>query len=285
MPELPEVQTITADLKKYFENALIKDVKIASGYSTLPANKVFLNKAINSTIIRIFRVAKNIGFELDNGHFIVIHLAMTGRVLVKTPKDKAEQWEKVVFTLEKNDKQVHIRFSDVRMFGKVTLLQKEDITLLLNKYGPEPIAETTTAEQFFTQIKSKKTNIKNALLDQSIIAGLGNIYATDALFLAKINPFTATTDITPKMAKTLLETSRAILLEGIEHRGSTLDDEMYVDIFGKPGNHQKYFRIYGKDICPVCKSKTVFTKLNGRGTYYCPICQPLPADSAQKKLL
>ena len=113
------------------------------------------------------------------------------------------------------------------------------------------------------------------MLDQAVVSGLGNIYATDALFLSKINPKTPSSAFSLTMAETLLKNARAILLEGIAHRGSTLDDKMYVDVFGKAGTHQKYFRIYGKANCPNCKSKAEYVKINGRGTYYCPICQPL----------
>jgi formamidopyrimidine-DNA glycosylase len=160
------------------------------------------------------------------------------------------------------------------MFGKIAAVGAKSIQNLIGKYGPEPINTVLTAEKFHEIIKSKKTNIKNVLLDQTVVSGLGNIYATDALFLAGINPGTNTANITLEKSKKLMEACREILLEGIKNRGSTLPDKAYVDIFGKEGKQQNFFRIYMKEKCPVCNSKVTFTKLNGRGTYYCTVCQP-----------
>jgi formamidopyrimidine-DNA glycosylase len=135
------------------------------------------------------------------------------------------------------------------------------------------VLEDITPETCLTRLRSKNTIIKTALLEQSIVAGLGNIYATDALWLAKIHPETKTQSLMPEQVQILLNSAKEILLEGIKHRGSTLPDEAYVDIFGKPGSHQNYFRIYGKTYCPDCKTKVEYKKLNGRGTYFCPKCQ------------
>ena len=273
MPELPEVQTIVSDLKKYLEGAEIKNVAIHQPYKTIPDNKTFMAGVVGQKITNITRQAKNIVFDLANGKTIIIHLAMTGRILLRTKGFKQDSWERVIFTVEKNEKVLEMRFCDMRTFGKVALVENRN-DYFEGKYGPEPIDKKLTPQQFLTILKSKKTNIKNVLLDQEFVSGLGNIYATDALFLAGINPETTTADLSPENASTLLETARLILAEGIEHRGSTLGDKMYVDIFGKEGVHQKFFRIYGKETCPNCSSTVAFTKLNGRGTYYCPKCQP-----------
>ena len=122
-------------------------------------------------------------------------------------------------------------------------------------------------------------------MDQSIVAGLGNIYATDSLFLAGIHPETKTQNIDLNSAKKLLNAMSLIVNEGIEHRGSTLEDEMYVDAFGKPGTHQKYFRVYGKKACINCNNKISVKKINGRGTYYCSFCQILLKETANPQLL
>lgn len=160
----------------------------------------------------------------------------------------------------------------MRMFGRVNLLNKDELTQFKEKFGPEPIDENLTEEVFLRQIQSKRTNIKKALLDQSIISGMGNIYAIDALWLAKIHPETKTSDLNPALAQKLLTSSREILQEGIKNRGVSMSD--YVDLFGKSGNQQNYFRIYKQKNCPKCQSKVEFIQLNGRGTYYCPTCQP-----------
>jgi formamidopyrimidine-DNA glycosylase len=141
------------------------------------------------------------------------------------------------------------------------------------KYGLDPLEKDLKSEDFHRQLKKKRSNIKNVLLDQKIIAGAGNIYVNDALFLAGVDPKKKTDTLTEKESSAVLEALRKVLKEGIEHRGSTLDDEMFVDPFGRKGTHQGYFRIYGKKICQVCGNKVVFEKINGRGTYYCRTCQ------------
>lgn len=275
MPELPEVHTIATDLKKHIRGARIVNINIKDTYKTLPDNNAFLEAVINQEIVDVTRIAKNIKIDLANNNHILIHLAMTGRVLLRTKDFKSDLWERVIFTIEKNNKQIQVRFCDMRMFGKVKLLENKDLQEFKTKYGPEPIDMQLQPDEFLKQLKSKRTIVKNALLDQKIISGLGNIYATDALFLAGIHPETPTSKISLEAARRLLEKSRQVLNEGIEHRGSTLEDMMYVDIFGKPGIHQEHFHMYGKTICPKCNAKTEYKKLNGRGTYFCPNCQKL----------
>lgn len=275
MPELPEVQTISNDLKNTLTGYTIKDVVIANKYTVYPSKDVFLEKVKGKAIKNVHRKAKNILITLENDTYIAIHLAMTGRVLIRNPENREDKWIKVLFIVNKEQDIKHLRFSDVRMFGKVKFIEQSELVELYEKYGPEPIQEDLTAEEFLKQVKSKRTNIKNALLDQSIISGLGNIYATDALFIAGIHPMTPTSKLTSEDGKKLFEASKNILLEGIEHRGSTLEDKMYVDVFGKEGSHQKYFRIYNKKTCPNCNHKVEVIKINGRGTYFCPSCQHL----------
>jgi formamidopyrimidine-DNA glycosylase len=200
---------------------------------------------------------------------------MTGRVLIRDPKEKKDKWVKVLLQIKKDDDVKHLRFADMRMFGRAELMSPESFVKLAEKYGPEPLDAKVGPQEFLDLLQSKRSNIKNVLLDQKIISGLGNIYATDALFIAKVHPETQTEDLTPEIAKKLLNAARSILEEGIKNRGATLPDRMYVDAFGKSGKQQKYFRIYMKEICPECETKVVFKKIAGRGTYFCPECQVL----------
>lgn len=285
MPELPEVHTITTDLKKHLEGAVIKNIRIAGLYKVFPNNKIYLKYAVGQKISEIRRIAKNIIFELESQNYILFHLAMTGQLLIKDPKAKnlkPTNWERIHFILDKNGAEIHLKFCDVRMFGKSILLNKEHLKKVAQKYGPEPLDSNFKPEAFLKRLKSKRTNIKNALLDQSVVSGLGNIYATDALFLAEIHPLTQTKDLTLVQTSKLLETAKQVLNEGILHRGSTLGDKMYVDAFGKSGTHQNYFKIYGKEKCDRCKAKVEFIKINGRGTFFCPNCQ---ISNGQYKLI
>lgn len=271
MPELPEVHTITTDLESILKNALITSIVITSTYSVEPSNEHFVSVVSGSKILTFERVAKNIIIKLDSNHSILIHLAMTGKLLIRKPKHLPDPHLRTLFNLVKNNKEVQLRFCDMRMFGRVKLLTNVEYTELRHKYGPEPIDENLSVADFYKALKSKKTNIKNVLLDQSIIAGLGNVYATDALWLAKIHPETNTQTITLEQATELLQASRDILNEGIKNRGISMSD--YVDAFGRKGNQQNYFRIYQQDRCFRCAAKSEFITLNGRGTYFCPLCQ------------
>jgi len=269
MPELPEVQTITTDLKKHVIGAKITDITFDENFPKFSKNKVAGTKIEN-----VSRVAKNILIELSSGDFIAIHLAMTGRMLLRKKDFPKDNWQRVVFTLEKDGKEAELRYCDMRMFGKVKLLSQEKMEKLIEKHGPEIIDENLSAEKFLERIKLKRTNVKNALLDQKLTSGLGNIYANDALWMAQIHPETKTKDLTIEDAILLLAAAKAILKEAIENRGSTLPDKMYVDIFGKSGNQQNFWRVYTQKKCSRCGSKIEFRKLQGRGTYFCPTCQP-----------
>lgn len=275
MPELPEVHTISQDLKNNIVGFEIKNIQVAKNYRIPEDQKKKLAQLKGKKILDSHRIAKNIVLEISENEFLVFHLAMTGRILLRKDKEEKDNWVKIVFEILKNDKTMYLKFCDMRQFGKVRVINRDELETLQNKYGIDVLRKEISPEEFLKLLKRKKSTVKNVLLDQSIISGLGNIYATDTLFLSEVNPKTATQDLTLKQSEQILKYSREILKEGIKNRGSTLPDKMYVDIFGKSGTQQNYFRIYGKNICPVCKTKTMFEKINGRGTYYCPTCQPL----------
>lgn len=272
MPELPEVQTIVNDLKKYAVNAEITDVVIERTYNVIPGNDQLIANTKGHIITDVRRIAKNIVMEVSSGHSLVIHLAMTGRLLLRKPEHQPEPHERVRLILTKKENVFHLRFADMRKFGKVQLIHNNGLNVFTEKYGPEPVEPGLTPEKFLELLTSKKTVVKNVLLDQQIISGLGNVYATDALWMAGIHPETPTKNLNLNHAERLLSASREILNEGIKNRGISMSD--YVDLFEKKGSQQNFFRIYRKEECPICKNKTTFKKIGGRGTYYCETCQP-----------
>ena len=272
MPELPETQIIAAQLNKNLTGKIISQVQVSRDYKALPSTEIFIKAVTGKEIRSVRRVAKNILVELDNGTYMLFHLAMTGRLLLWNDKIGSEKWVKVILHF---DNGVKLTFSDMRMFGKAAVLSRKQVGELEARYGPEPLDKNTTPQQLFDNLRAKRTNIKNALLNQEVISGIGNIYATDALFLAKINPLTKTNEITSENATRLLDAIRSVLEEGIKLGGSTLGDKMYVDPSGKEGTYQEHFKIYSKEKCPVCGGKVSFIKISGRGTYFCPDCQPL----------
>lgn len=273
MPELPEVNTMVVDLNKHIKDFVIKGINIAPKYKTQPDNDSFVKRVKGRRIKNVVRMAKYAVFDLDSDDFLIFHPAMTGRILLRDHKSHDDSWVRLVLLIERDGTTKTIKYADMRMFGRVFVLNKNDLDAFFESYGPEPIDESVTAKDFLEIIKSKNTNIKNILLDQKKVSGLGNIYANDALFIAKIHPETRTGDFELDMARRLLDASKQILTEGIKNRGSTLPDKMFVDIFGNEGSHQNHFRIYMKDKCPDCDTKVSYIKLNSRGTYFCPSCQ------------
>ncbi len=275
MPELPEVTTITNQLKKELVGKTISNVFINLNYNTYPSNEEFAKGVKRSKVTEVYRIAKVIVIKIAKDgkeHYFVIHLAMTGR-LRYFGSELAKDAPYLIKCKFEDDS--ILTFTDQRRFGYVKLLDKVKLAELKNKCGPDPLEVSTS--DFEKQIKSKKTNIKNALLDQSLVAGIGNIYANDSLWVAKIHPETKTSALTTTQSNNLLTALKTILKEGIDHKGSTLSDLMYTDIYGNYGEQQRYFRVYGKsgNPCTVCSMRIEFKNLNGRGSYYCPRCQSL----------
>lgn len=273
MPELPEVFTIVQSLNQNISGFRIEKVEVKGNFKVEPSKNEFVKKLEGRSIKKVFNVAKNIVFLLENENHLVVHLAMTGQLLFERLDSIPSKWERVSFFLNKGKKGLKLAYNDMRMFGKLKILNKREFQEFKQKYGLNPLDEETTAEAFHEGIKSKRSNIKSVLLDQKIIAGAGNIYVNDALFMARIHPKRTTNTLETWETETLLEKLREILNEGITHGGATLEDGAFVDPFGKKGKHQNFFRIYSKKACPKCKSAVTFEKISGRGTYYCKTCQ------------
>lgn len=272
MPELPEVTTITNQLNKEIIGKIITTVESINGYRTRPDFTEFRTKIEGGRVSQVKRIAKTINIGLDSGNFIVIHLAMTGRLLLRSAGIPSDPWLRLIFHLDDGRQ---LRFTDPRLFGYISLMNAEEIKGHRGKYGPDPLDLNLTSREFLERLRLKRTGIKRALLEQDLIAGVGNIYANDGLWEAKIHPETPTENIDPSSAQGLLESLRSLLAESISHRGSTLDDKMYIDLYGREGEQQKYFRVFGKagQPCPRCQRPIEFKEVGDRQTYFCPNCQ------------
>ncbi len=267
MPELPEVETIVRQLNKKVLNKKIVKVEILD-YSFVESK---IKNIAPAVIKKVWRRAKYIFFELGN-HFLLVHLGMTGHFHY-VPKGKEadlKSCEKfIMFKFYLNDGSL-LTHNSVRKFGQVKLLDREKFQQKLNSLGIEPLSREFTLELFTTMLsKKKKSNLKTLLMDQDFIAGIGNIYAQEALYHAGISPLRKAGDLTSSKVKKLHLSIRKILKSAIEHHGTTV--ESYVHIEGS-GGYQKYLTVYGKKDCPKGHPvKKIF--LGGRGTYYCSKCQ------------
>lgn len=276
MPELPEVETIRLQLVKYIKGSKILGVEILN-----PKYEI-LNKfqIINSKIANIRRFAKQLSIDLNNNYSILIHVKMTGQLIYKGSKLSPVSYSlspKVIGGL--GGKHTHVIFhfdngdlyyNDVRQFGWIRIANSEQVTA--NRYAPEPLKDLTF-EIFSRIISSSRRNIKVLLMDQTKIGGIGNIYANDALWLAEIRPQRIANSVQLAEQKKLYKAILSVLKAGLKYGGSS--ESSYVTPDGQEGNYQNHALVYGRQGKPCLKCKTKIEKffLNGRGTYYCKLCQ------------
>lgn len=265
MPELPEVETVKRELEKAVLGKKIVEVIVNNPYVIKqPKKEEFIKALKNSTIKNILRKGKLLILELSSGESLAVHLKMTGQLIYPGSASVS----RVSFKLSYGKDLV---FIDRRLLGELRLIEDWRSLKFVRELGPEPF--DLTAEQFRQMLALKKTKIKPLLMDQTFIAGIGNLYAAEALFRAKIHPGRPAASLSAKEKELLLKEIKDTLSEAIKFKGSSVDQ--YVQLTGKPGDYAKYHKVYDREgkPCFVCKSPIQRTMLGGRGTYFCPHCQ------------
>ena len=281
MPELPEVETVRRGLAPHLVGAQL--VKVTQNRSDLrfPLPARFAARLTGARIEKLERRAKYLLATLDTGETLVAHLGMTGRFTVGDQQpgrfhNQAGGVEKHTHLVFETDKGRVIAFNDARRFGYMDLLPTASLAEhpWFKGMGPEPLGDDFSAKALAAAIQGKKQNIKVTLLDQRIVAGLGNIYVSEALFRAKIDPRRAAGDLKPREISKLVTAVKAVLIEAVEAGGSTLRD--YRSAEGELGYFQHRFRVYGRegDPCPGAKCGSIERIVQGgRSTFFCPKCQ------------
>jgi formamidopyrimidine-DNA glycosylase len=288
MPELPEVETVRRGLAELIIGKTVASVShdTPKGFPNATEDvKAFL---IGASIATVRRRAKVLIIDLDNDYSLLIHLKMTGQLvfvgdvrfgaghpndsLVNVLPDKSTR---VSFVFEDGSQ---LYFNDQRKFGWVKLMPSIEIPNIdfMKKVGPEPLEADFTAEQFADRFKRRaKTNIKAAILDQSVIAGVGNIYADESLWGAKIHPKRLVSSITTREFKRLYSELREVMNLAIEKGGSS--NSTYVNAEGKKGSYMDFARVFRREglPCPRCGTTIEKLRVAGRGTHICPFCQTL----------
>ncbi len=265
MPELPEVETIKRELEKAVLGKKILEVCIHHPKVIRePAAEKFKTGLTGASIKNILRKAKVLIVELSNGKSLVIHLKMTGQ-LVYPGNAKSSR-----ASFKLSDGKI-LDFNDQRLFAELRLLDDWRNLKFIQGLGPEPFA--LTKEQFKEMLANKRTKIKPLLMDQKFISGIGNLYAAEALFRARIHPQRPADSLCDKEKEILFQEIKDTLNEAIEHKGSSVDQ--YVQLSGRPGDYAKYHKVYDREgkPCVVCKTPIKRIALGGRGTYFCPRCQ------------
>lgn len=275
MPELPEVQTIADDLNKRVKGRRIIDVWLdwPKMVKYPSSSKAFKKLIKGSKIKKVERRAKYIKFYLDDDKLMMVHLKMTGHFLLMS-KGKTNKYIHLVFDLD-NGK--ILAFSDVRKFGTVRAGKIKEIENLpeIKKLGPEPLDPKFKFPEFVKVIKSRKRKIKQALMDPEIIAGIGNIYSDEALWLARIHPLKITNKLGETELKRLWNAIRKILKKSLNLRGTSVRD--YRDTQGERGSYYDQRLVYDREgePCQRCGKKIKRIKIGGRSAHFCPNCQKL----------
>lgn len=269
MPELPEVETIRRDLQSLIVGRKILGITTNTPKQVKPSLVRVKKAVVGAKVKNISRKAKIIQIFLDNGKILLVHLKLTGRLLVRDKGEPKDNWQRVVIGLS-GDKE--LRFSDLRKFGWIKLVGEKELQEILSEFGLEPL-DDLRLDEFKKILSSTKRAVKIVLLDQKKIAGIGNIYAVDALNLAKIDPRRPANSLSKEEAVSLLRAIEKVLKAGIRLRGAS--DQYYLDALGHKGQYQDHFLVYNRkgSACYNCKGRIEKLKLAGRGTYFCPKCQ------------
>lgn len=272
MPELPEVETVRRSLKERLVGKRIMGVSIYhDNIIEYPSVDEFKIKIVGQRINDMDRYGKWLIFVLDD-YCLFSHLRMEGKYFFRTSGEVRNKHEHVVFNL---DDGTELRYIDVRKFGKMQLIEKDEIKNKgpIVKMGLEPWDKNLTLEYLKNKYSKKRLPIKSVLLDQSIIVGIGNIYADEILFLSKINPLKVAHDLSDRDIDNIIKNTKYVLESAIEKGGTTI--RSYTSVDGVHGLFQQELYVHNKkgELCQKCNSEIVKIVVGGRGTYYCPCCQ------------
>ena len=301
MPELPEVETVARDLQRWVAGATIEDATVhweRTIRHPQPPER-FEAEIAGATIRNVTRRAKTVLLHLDDGRVMTVALRMTGALIVAAPGALADPYARVVFSLADGRE---LRYRDVRKFGRIGLwpggglrsvgagrgarsrkvaegTKQYRIGEVFSGHGPEPLTRGFTAERFAQRLSRRSAKLKALLLDQSFIAGVGNIYADEALWRARLHPLRTADTLTPEEVRRLHRTVRQVLREGIENRGASFSD--YVGADGEPGANAERLAVYRRtgEPCYRCGRRIERIVVGQRSTHFCPRCQPEPVAS------
>ena len=274
MPELPEVETVKQALKSQLLGREIKDVVVYERKMVKTHDITdFRNLLIGQKINDLTRRGKYLIFELDD-YYLLSHLRMEGKFFYEDDTGIRDAHIHVEFLLENDMK---LKYEDVRKFGTFHLYPKDvdlNLTPTLAVIGPEPWADEFNVDYVMNFLKNSTRPIKSTLLVQKFVAGLGNIYADEVLFSSKINPVKKSGNLTREEAENVVHYTREILNKAITHRGTTI--RTFSSGHQATGGFQNFLQVHTKAgvACPRCQTQIIKTKVGGRGTYYCPTCQP-----------
>lgn len=273
MPELPEVETVVRGLNKFVVGTRITSIQVNLAKVINVSPSQFKKSVLKATITSARRRAKIIIIELSNSYSLGIHLKMAGRLLYLKKNTPIEKHTHVILHLNNG---YDLRFWDMRQFGYVRVFPTKDTAkgLKLDEFGPEPLEKSFTLDRFKEMFKARpNTRVKPLLMDQGFIAGIGNLYADEILFYARVHPLRRVKTLKEMEIKKIFTGIKEILADAITKKGSSV--ELYVDVEGKAGTYANYLKTYSREgeKCFGCKGIVNRIKIGSRSAYFCPKCQ------------
>jgi formamidopyrimidine-DNA glycosylase len=283
MPELPEVEVVRRDLEKEIVGKKVKSVQVTGTRAIRrhtekkPAGKQqFTERLVDHKFTAVTRRGKYILCRLDGDDVLVVHLGMSGQLLrAKSSKDPVAKHTHVAITFTQGGQ---LRFVDPRTFGEMFVTTADEVDQVVGELahlGLDPLEQAMSWEVFGSMLRERHAKLKPLLMDQKFIAGIGNIYSDEILWGAGLRWDHMSDSLTGEEVRRLYRSMMETLQEAVKHRGSSLSDAQYVDLFGKPGGYQEFHNVYAKEgqMCPRCRHTVVREKVGGRSTFYCEACQ------------
>jgi formamidopyrimidine-DNA glycosylase len=292
MPELPEVETVARDLDRWVAGARIADARVSWERTIRHPQPVerFVAEVSGSTIARVRRRAKTVLIHLADGRVMTVALRMTGALIVAPPATPDDPHARVVFQLADGRQ---LRYRDVRKFGRIGLWEGGGLRArqgwriaegrapyrvgdIFARHGPEPLSRSFSSKRFAERLRHRSGRLKSLLLDQSFVAGIGNIYADEALWRAQLHPLRTADTLTDGEVRRLHRSIRSVLRQGVLNRGASFSD--YVGADGEPGANAERLKVYRRTGEPCLRCGRLISRIvvGQRGTHFCPGCQPEP---------
>ena len=278
MPELPEVEVMRRDLEREVVGKKIKGVEVTGTRSVRrhKNKKEFVDVLAGRKIVAVQRRGKYLVMKLDGTDALVVHLGMSGQLLrAKTAREKAPKHTHVVITFTQGGL---LRFVDPRTFGEMFVAQYDEIDQQVEELahlGLDPLETALSWDLFGRMLAERKTKLKPLLMDQKFIAGIGNVYSDEILFEAGLKWERQSDSLSQQEVRRLYRAISETLQGAVKYRGSSLADEGYVDLFGKPGEYQEHHQVYGREgqACMRCRRPIQRARYSNRSTFYCDACQ------------
>jgi formamidopyrimidine-DNA glycosylase len=278
--ELPEVEVVRRDLEKEVVGRRVRDVEVRPHRNAMRVirrharRKEFADRLAGKKIAKVDRKGKYVLLYLDDGDVLVVHFGMSGQFLRGTKRQSLPPHTHVVIEFQQGG---DLRFVDPRTFGEMFVATADELGKVkeLDHIAIDPLEDTFTWQEFSAELARRASKLKPLLMDQKFVSGLGNIYSDEVLFAAGLRHDRMSDSLSSQEVRRLYRAIREVVQDAIRYRGTTLDDEAYVDLFGKPGEFQLELKVYGRKglACRRCRTPIDSVKVSGRTSYFCPQCQ------------